>query len=201
VNSLRRKSHHSTPLQNACEKYGIENLKFELILALPPERLLVEEQRLIDDLNPAYNVAKIAGSPGLLWLGKTHKEETKLKMSESRKSVLSSKVVYTDEVRALMSARASARANSPEGKARLSAVNIGRKATKEVRAAMSERRKGEGSNTAILTNEIVFEIKTVLKSRRSAYGLMPALAKKYGVKTVTIGAIASGRSWKHIIVE
>lgn len=59
---LRKRKHHSIPLQRACDKYGIENLVWSALLICQPETLLFYEQRAIDVLKPAYNIAPLAAN-------------------------------------------------------------------------------------------------------------------------------------------
>jgi group I intron endonuclease len=197
---LNRGRHHNTALQRAADCYGIERIKFCIIEECDESNLIAREQHHIDSLKPKYNIAKIAGNPALLWVGRRHKEETKAKISASHRAAAYEER-YTVEVRSGMSRSAKIRSNSEEGRERLRLLNLGRRHTDETRLKMSESRQGEGSNTAKLTNSDVIDIKRILATRRGEYGLIPELARKYGVKTVTIGAIAVGRTWKHITLD
>lgn len=55
ITNLKKNKHHSTYLQNVFNKYGIDDLKFELITSCCKEELMVKEQYYIDTLNPKYN--------------------------------------------------------------------------------------------------------------------------------------------------
>jgi group I intron endonuclease len=68
-------------LTRAAQKYGENNFSFEIIATCPIEYVLKLEQWFITNLNPQYNIAKIAGSN----LGIKRTEETKLKKSVSQK--------------------------------------------------------------------------------------------------------------------
>lgn len=80
---LRINSHHSKYLQNAVNKYGINNFKFEIIEYCKKEELLNKEQYYIDNLKPSYNIRTVAHSQ----LGCKHTPETILKMKESSKKI------------------------------------------------------------------------------------------------------------------
>lgn len=106
-NSLKNNSHHSKYLQNAINKYNIENFVFEKLATCPNEYLLKLEQWFINEIKPKYNICITAGSSlGLKrskeskvkysiaqtgnkkFLGKTHSNETKAKFSKIRKGII-----------------------------------------------------------------------------------------------------------------
>ena len=78
---LNNNIHHSEKLQRAWNKYGKENFKFEILINCEKEELLDYEQLHFDELNPEYNICKVAGS----MFGFKFDEISKLKMSESAK--------------------------------------------------------------------------------------------------------------------
>lgn len=87
---------HSNPhLQNSWNKYGEDNFSFNIIELVDDKNLLLErEQFYMDkfktyDINIGYNIAKIAGST----LGVKLSEETKQKMSISKKGIKRSESV------------------------------------------------------------------------------------------------------------
>lgn len=55
ITNLKNNKHHSIHLQNIFNKYGINNLKFELIHNCDKENLIEKEQYYIDILKPKYN--------------------------------------------------------------------------------------------------------------------------------------------------
>ena len=59
---LRKGNHHSLYLQRAWNKYKEKSFKFELIEYCEVSKLLIREQFFMDELNPEYNVCKIAGN-------------------------------------------------------------------------------------------------------------------------------------------
>jgi len=79
---LNLNKHNNHHLQYAWNKYGKNYFVFEIIELIDNKNILVErEQFYIDSWNPQYNIAPTAGN----MLGFTHSEESKKKMSESRK--------------------------------------------------------------------------------------------------------------------
>lgn len=60
--SLRNNKHHSVKLQNHVNKYGIEDIYFEILEECEKENLIEREQHFIDTLTPYFNTSKIAGS-------------------------------------------------------------------------------------------------------------------------------------------
>lgn len=81
INHIRTNKNTCIKLIRAVNKYGEDNFKFEIVCECSTEEILKTEQDYIDNLNPHYNVAKIAGSN----LGIKRTEEVKLKKSASQK--------------------------------------------------------------------------------------------------------------------
>ena len=70
---LKNNKHHSIILQRACNKYGIEFLKFNVIEHVKDLKILIErEQFYLNKLKPRYNILPTAGSP----LGSKQSEES-----------------------------------------------------------------------------------------------------------------------------
>jgi len=59
---LKKQLHANSYLQNAVNKYGINNFKFEILAKCPKKYLIKLEQWFIDNLNPQYNLSPTAGS-------------------------------------------------------------------------------------------------------------------------------------------
>lgn len=78
---LKNGKHHNINLQRAFKKYGVENLKFEIILYCSKNNLLFYEQLILSNFKPRYNCAKVAGSP---MANRKHTYETKQKMIQAR---------------------------------------------------------------------------------------------------------------------
>ena len=73
---LLNKKHTNRYLQNVCNKYGYEKLKFSVIEVLLPENLCQREAYWIKELKPRCNLMVVRDGDGTL-----HTEEWKLNMS------------------------------------------------------------------------------------------------------------------------
>lgn len=165
---LRQQAHHNAPLLRAAGKYGLEALKFEVLVVCDERNLLTYEQIALDTLKPEYNLAKVAGRSAAgskHWLGREHTDETRQKMraaAERREAAVSAderagikakisasliarEAQLPEDVR---SARAAARSGvvlTSEHKAKISAAGKGRQKSAETRARMAaaqEKNKG-----------------------------------------------------------
>ncbi len=79
---LRRSIHGNSYLQRVYNKYGLENLKFEILAECPSEDLTKLEQWFLDNLKPEYNILKQARGG---FRGMNHTEEAKRKISQTLK--------------------------------------------------------------------------------------------------------------------
>lgn len=96
LSKLRKNIHSNLHLQNAFNKYGEELLEFSILEIVEiPEDVIVLEQKYIDELQPEYNIRKIAKSN----LGLKASDETKQKMKE----VQSKREKCSDETKQKMS--------------------------------------------------------------------------------------------------
>jgi len=115
---LQRNMHESPILQNVYNKYGLENLSFETIeIITNKNNLIKKEQQYLDELNPKYNICKVAGSR----LGQKASKETKRKLSKCRKgnkNCLGYK--HTDETKKKMSESHKNFIHSEESKKKIS---------------------------------------------------------------------------------
>lgn len=76
---LKRQKHHNIYLQRIYNKYGMDNLYFEIVYLT--KNTLNWEQYFIDKLQPEINIAKDSFAP---MTGRQHLESTKTEMSEKR---------------------------------------------------------------------------------------------------------------------
>ena len=74
--TLRNNKHANEYLQLSFNKYGEINFKFQILEECKLEELISREQYYLDNLNPEYNICKVAYSR----LGTKHSEETKRKI-------------------------------------------------------------------------------------------------------------------------
>ena len=78
---LRNNKHANKHLQNAYNKYGIENFDFAIVMENKQEQLLIREEERIASYqwDNLYNISIVPGSP---MKGKNHTEEIKKLLSE-----------------------------------------------------------------------------------------------------------------------
>lgn len=139
LNQLRKGKHCNFFLQRAFNKYGAAKLKFEILFLCEEDELVFEEQRLLDELRPVYNIAQIAApsshSENLSAAAKRRFEDPKFKrrwlsaMRKAHKERLSDPEVLKEAL---------AYMTSPAAKAKRKASM----ATEEYRRRQSEIGKG-----------------------------------------------------------
>lgn len=83
---LNNNHHHSQHLQNAWNKYGVENFKFEIIEKCEKENLILREQYFINSLNPEYNICPIAGTSAGRKLTEEHKKKLSISNTGQKRS-------------------------------------------------------------------------------------------------------------------
>lgn len=128
---LRKGNHHCKHLQSAWNKYGEESFLFIVLEQVKDKTRLVEiEQKYIDEFNPEYNTARIAGST----LGVPCLEKTKRAVGLASKNR-----VITEEYRQKMSEALKGRIISDEHRNRISKSKLG-----IPRSALTKRRVSEG---------------------------------------------------------
>lgn len=77
---LKLGKHINAKMQNHYNKYGEDDFVFTIIEQCPHDSLITKEQLHMDNLNPYFNIRKIAASN----LGLKMSDETKKKLSEGR---------------------------------------------------------------------------------------------------------------------
>jgi len=125
--SLRRGDHHNAHLQRAWNKYGPASFTFAVFDCCEPEDLHAYEQILLDQhagKDYCYNIALNATSP---FLGKTHSEASRAKISEAMKG--EENPFYGKTL-------------SEEHKRKISEAHLGKTLSEESRAKISEAMKG-----------------------------------------------------------
>ena len=86
ISTLKLEKHANRRLQSSWKKYGAQSFRFYKIIDCDKAELLRFEQFYINQLKPEYNILQIAGSS----LGAKASDETRKKMSETRKLVAQS---------------------------------------------------------------------------------------------------------------
>jgi len=79
---LKSGTHCNTILQNAYNKYGVENFKYNIVLEIEIESLLTKEQWYLDNTRCEYNVCKTVSS---VMKNRKHSESSRKKISEKLK--------------------------------------------------------------------------------------------------------------------
>lgn len=130
-NDLLANRHSNKHLQNAFNKYGIENFSFTVIYYLKDDDNLLEKEQywldsFMNEKENIYNICPIAGS----CFGIKHSEETKKNWSESRKGENNS--FFGKE-------------HTDESKEKMSEFQKGKIISEETRRKISESTKGENS--------------------------------------------------------
>lgn len=118
--NLTKGCHENKHLQNAINKYGIENFQFEILLICDRNMLIYFEQKCIDNLSPEYNISHFVG-PGF-FRGCRHTDEMKRNMSKLHKG---KKISL--ELRAKLLIAATGRIWDDESKKKLANSLIGNK--------------------------------------------------------------------------
>jgi group I intron endonuclease len=136
---LNRNKHHSVKLQNHYNKYGLSDLVFSVVERCSEEVLIEREQHYIDELDPFFNICKIAGSP----LGIKRSKETRRKMSKAKKGKKMGPLSEKQKRKLSEILKGKKKpTRSKEHCRKLSESNKRRKHSKETRIKMSETRKG-----------------------------------------------------------
>lgn len=131
------------PIYRALLKYGYSNFSLTILEVCDLDVVLEREQHYISTLNPEYNVCPTAGST----LGKLHTEESKLKISRTKKNIGVGESnsmygkVHTEEARKLMREAKLGGNLSDETKVKLSKAATGRKFTEEHKANLSASKR------------------------------------------------------------
>jgi group I intron endonuclease len=134
---LRRKESRNTHLQNAFNKYGKENFIFKVLLYCEPDQLTYYEQKMVDILNPHYNIRKnCVDSPR----GTIASAETRKKISDAGKGR-----ILSDESRNKISIARKGMIFPKEHRENISKALTGRKMPEELRLRLSESKKGSKS--------------------------------------------------------
>lgn len=83
---LRKGRHHCVPLQRAWVKYGEDSFKFEVLEEVEsPDDLYVAENLLLDEHYGKPHCYNTGTRAGAAFLGRTHTDEAKQKVSDALK--------------------------------------------------------------------------------------------------------------------
>lgn len=175
INDLKKQKHHSSKLQNAWNKYGIENFIFEVLLCCDPKNCLFYEQIALDYYKPEYNICSTAGST----FGLRYSAESKLKISNALKGKYSG-----------YKSPHFGRLLSNQTKEKIRTANFGKIASNETRVKMSQSRI-KNINSRIFTQQQIKEIRNLLKDGVS----QRRIALLFGVSPATICNIKNNKTY------
>lgn len=136
-NKLMRGEHNNPVLQRAWDKYGEDKFNFRVLLVCEKFETLRYEQALLNMNNHEYNISTDAIAPMMGrhsgMLGKTHSDETKRKMSETRTGQK-----RTPEFCERMKQQNLGRKKSDEAKNNMRNAALGRKASDETKEKLRQ---------------------------------------------------------------
>ena len=149
---LSRNKHTNKHLQNAFNKYGKNLFKFIVLIICEEFELTYYEQELVNKLKPKYNICKkcVNSTKGMIF-----SEESRKKMSESRKGQVSSRkgAVLSFETKNRISQSNTGKLAWNKGiscrketKDKLSEINNGKILTEQTKQRISSSLKGRTSN-------------------------------------------------------
>lgn len=194
---LRHNKHCNIKLQNAYNKYGKDNIVFEVVELVPnKEQLLDREQYYIDTLNTVnegYNICPIAGNT----TGVFHTEETIQKMKIAHSNI-------SEETRRRMSEAGKRRGPlSEETKRRISKTLKGKTLSSTHRENLSKALKGRCKG--VYTGSARYNAKSVMCIETGViYGAISEASRETHTDRTAIircvrgiGKTAGGYHWKY----
>lgn len=151
---LQNNRHHSTHLQNAWNKYGLDKFEFSIVLICDPQNVLIYEQCFIDFLHPEYNVSPTAqNSTGVIrseeyckkqsvaQTGKVMSLESRQKISEGMKGKRNSagiKRIHSEETKEKIRVTLLGHIVSQETREKIGSKNRNNKHTDEAKRRISQ---------------------------------------------------------------
>ena len=177
---LKKLNHHCKPLQSAAAKYGIDKLKFEVLLICKADDLIFYEQLVIDSFNPSYNMCKKAGSA----LGIKRSPETCKRLSEANKLW-----IRTPEIRAAMSAGRKGMKLSEDHRMAIGMGNRGKTMSEEAR-----KKIGDGNRGIKRTEEQIKQMSEVRKGKKPSEETKQKLRVAQAIRRERERSEAYGRS-------
>lgn len=213
---LRHGTHHSKHLQNAFDKYGSNNIVFSVReIVTDDSQLIAREQFWINhhrsfDPESGYNVLLLAGSslgyrhrPEVIqklkmarvkyvgnrhpMYGRKHSDESKRRISESRKGKAAG-----------VNHPFYGRSHSGESRRKISksknGVAMSDAHKKKIRAANTGKYIGGRNNNAVLDEDAVREIRTMLKNGESGV----SISRTFNISPGTVSMIKNNRIWVHV---
>jgi group I intron endonuclease len=155
---LAANTHHNPILQNHVNKYGLEDLLFEIVELVDSDDVLLDrEQFYLDTLNPPFNICHIAGntlgtkrSPATCKLlselkkGNTHNVGRKLS-AEHKASIQKANKGKSKTEEHKQKLRLAALSRSPEVKNRYREARVGKRHSEETKKKISAANAGSNN--------------------------------------------------------
>ena len=159
--------------------------------------MLVREQWFLDNIirwGIDYNIARKTSD---VMRGRTHSDESKRKMSESRSGENHRMFGkhHSDETKRKISESQIGKTHSDETKRKISESQIGKTHSEETKRKISESQSGEGCYNSKLTEKDVLEIREMYASEEYTQA---ELAEMFDCAQANISSIVNRISWKHI---
>jgi group I intron endonuclease len=204
--NLRHNVHHSSHLQNAFNKYGEDNLIFSVLEYC--EEIDLEEKEAVwivnlrsSDRRFGYN-ARIHVSSNR---GFKHTEESKRKMSESRKGKGRHPYKISEYPRKLKSEickkQNPGQYRTPESERRrlqsLRESIAGKPISDKHKKCIGNKNRGAGNGQSKLCENDIVQIKYLLSEGKHKTS---KIAKSFSVSPRTIRMIKTGERWSHVAV-
>ena len=133
---LQNGNHHSPQLQRHYNKYGLDDLVFEIICECDKVELLDHEQFYIDSYNPYFNCAQIAGSTA----GYKFTEDQRKKLRG--RTPWNKGLAWSDEIKVKMSKQRKGIKKSPEYCEKCRQIRTGWKLSEETKQKISKSHIG-----------------------------------------------------------
>lgn len=232
---LIRHKHHSKYMQRSWSKYGQDAFRFSVLLYCNIENLIMYEQRCIDGFKPEYNSSPTAGSQlGLKmskesraklsecakrtrnFTGKTHSDESRKKISDSRKG--KGLGPQSEERRARIGAAHKGRIIKPEWRAKISATLMGHKQSPEQIEKRMQKIRGrkmplgfaEAASRRMMgvvhSPEVIQKIRRsrctlpdeIVRQVRAAIGSNRGIGIRMNIPRSTVNGIRSGKLYEWV---
>ena len=176
--------HDNKHLQRAWNKYGGDNFEFSVIILCGKPYLIKNEQWILDNWRPEYNMALIAKSP---MKGRKHSEATKQKMSISQKGKRLG-MKHSLESRMKISIAQKGRTSNRKGV----------KLSEETKRKISESQKRRMHNTNIGKKLNSCEVLEIRRLHNTGKVTQAFLSKMFDVDQTSISQIVLRKTWKYL---
>lgn len=191
--ALDNNRHENGYLQNAWNKYGSAQFRFEIVQVISGQELGQAEKQWMTKTNclnrsKGFNIYPDPTGLERIPLSKEHKK----KLSEIFRGR-----VFSEKHRQKLSEALKGKGKPQHVMEALRQANVGREWTEEQRAKRSILSSGSSNGKAKLNEQIVIDIKLDL-----IYGYQQSyIARKYKISKTTVGRIVKDETWKHVLPD